>query len=400
MKKKYCKIRYNEFDILGFCCYISTLLLLLFIILKIYGNVPIKNIGIAAAGIGVLGAATIRYRETEIRKNRQLLRKHIIDNNLYQVDIDNNGRQKVKYFPCIEIKLDEKRLYIKCRIDGTPIGEKLREQEQAFADCFSTICLDVLEKRGETIYVLQREKNEKQLVLSSYEELPKLNYGKIQLGNVLIEWKRTPHLLCTGITQSGKTSAIKQLMYLLVSQGVRILYLDPKNDVELRMYCSKYKIEYYSEIDTIENALQGAEKEMRIRQKCLDVKGLEEAEFDSAIYVFFDELISYGELVGHKRYKDNIISCISSLITQGAGKMVYFGAILQRADVSYLPGAIRDNLGIRIAMGRQTETAYSMIFPDCNNVRNLRFEKGTGLIYREGIDSRPKELIVPYIKEQ
>ena len=136
---------------------------------------------------------------------------------------------------------------------------------------------------------------------------------------------------------------------------------------------------------------------MRLRQKDLDVMQIEEAEFNP-VYIFVDELIALAELMGEKRYKTNILSKISSIITQGAKKRVFFGAILQRCDTRYLPGAIRDNLGIRIAMGHQTETAYNMIFPDFSNVKNYRTEKGTGLIYCEGFDTRPKELVVPFIK--
>ena len=34
------------------------------------------------------------------------------------------------------------------------------------------------------------------------------------------------------------------------------------------------------------------------------------------------------------------------------------------------------------------------------HVKNYRTEKGSGLIYRVGIDTQPRELLVPYLKNK
>lgn len=397
MKKvKYKRIRYknSHFVVLYGC--LSSIVLISSIIARSYGYKNYTDVGIAIASIGVLSAITISYITSESRKISDLVRYFIISNEFYQVYTDENGKEKVEYFPRVEQMYDDDNIYVRFRIDGSKIGQKLKNQEQALAECFETLCLDVIDERGYITYVLQKHKEE-QVVVHSIEELPQPEMGYLQVGNTLIDWINCPHMLVTGITRSGKTTLIKILMRSLSMQGVCLYYLDPKNDREMKHYCKSNNIKYYSTIDEIKNVLDEIEEEMRLRQKDLDAMQLKEAEFNP-VYIFFDELIAYAELVGSKKYQNDVLNKISSVIVQGAGKRVFVSLILQRGDTRFVSGCIRDSIGIRIAMARQTETAYSMVFPDIQGVKNYRTEKGTGLIYRTGYDTRPKELIVPYIQ--
>lgn len=57
------------------------------------------------------------------------------------------------------------------------------------------------------------------------------------------------------------------------------------------------------------------------------------------------------------------------------------------------------NLFVRIQMGNGSETSNKMIFgSEFAHVKNYRTEKGSGLIFREGIDTKPRELLVPYLE--
>lgn len=395
-KNKYKKIKYSKSYGIGFGGYLSAVIGIVSIARKMNGYEKYTDVGIAIASIGVLSAITISYITSESRKISDLVRYFIISNEFYQVYTDENGKEKVEYFPCVEQKYDDDNIYVRFRIDGSKIGQKLRNQEQALADCFETLCIDVIDERGYITYVLQKNKEE-QIVVHSIEELPQPEMGYLQVGNTLIDWMNCPHMLVTGITRSGKTTLIKILMRSLSVQGVRLYYLDPKNDREMKHYCKSNNVKYYSTIDEIKNVLDEIEEEMRLRQKDLDAMKLKEAEFNP-VYIFFDELIAYAELVGSKKYQNDVLNKISSVIVQGAGKRMYLALISQRGDTKYISGSVRDSIGIRIAMARQTETAYSMVFPDIQGVKNYRTEKGTGLIYRTGYDTRPKELIVPYIQ--
>ena len=116
--------------------------------------------------------------------------------------------------------------------------------------------------------------------------------------------------------------------------------------------------------------------------------------------MFFDELLAYSKITSKKQYEE-VSKRISSIVVQGRQKRIFYGAILQRPDTEFIDGATRENLNIRIYMGQGTETAYKMMFgSEFAHVKNYRTEKGSGLIYRVGIDTQPRELLVPYLKNK
>ena len=186
-KNKYKKIKYSKSYGIGFGGYLSAVIGIVSIARKMNGYEKYTDVGIAIASIGVLSAITISYITSESRKISDLVRYFIISNEFYQVYTDENGKEKVEYFPCVEQKYDDDNIYVRFRIDGSKIGQKLRNQEQALADCFETLCIDVIDERGYITYVLQKNKEE-QIVVHSIEELPQPEMGYLQVGNTLIDW--------------------------------------------------------------------------------------------------------------------------------------------------------------------------------------------------------------------
>lgn len=144
------------------------------------------------------------------------------------------------------------------------------------------------------------------------------------------------------------------------------------------------------------------EESMLHREQDLTNMNLKEGPFNEE-FLFFDEILAYGKIASKKNFEE-VSRCIGSLVLQGRGKQCYVCLITQRADINektILDGAMRDNLFVRIQMGNGSETSNKMIFgSDFAHVKNYRTEKGSGLIYREGIDSKPRELLVPYLKTE
>ena len=164
-KMKYKRIRYKKSHSVVIYGCISSIVLIASIIARGYGYKNYTDVGIAIASIGVLSAITISYITLESRKISDLVRYFIISNEFYQVYTDEKGKEKVEYFPYVEQKYDDDNIYIRFRIDGSKIGQKLKNQEQALADCFETLCLDVIDERGYITYVLQKNyRNQKWVI--------------------------------------------------------------------------------------------------------------------------------------------------------------------------------------------------------------------------------------------
>lgn len=354
---------------------------------------------IIIASIGVLSVIIIAFRNVKTRKYSCLIENFIRSNKLLQVCYDEHGKELIEYYPNVEYAVKDDLLYFRWRLDGTLIAQKLRGIEQALADCLCTLCVDVIEERGYITYIFELIEP-KQDIINCLDDLPQLEEGKIKLSNIVIDWKKCYHALFVGLTGSGKTQLAQMFMFSLRRQGVRVIYCDPKNDTEMRWFCKQHDIKYYSNINEIAKVVRETEEEMRLREKDLNSMGIEEAEFNPN-YLMFDELSAFSKIANKKTYEE-VSNRLSSIVVQGRQKRVYLGVIMQRPDTDFIDGATRENFCIRICMGQASETTYKMMFgSDFAHVKNYRTEKGSGLIYRLGVDKRVKELLVPYmVKEE
>ena len=175
-----------------------------------------------------------------------------------------------------------------------------------------------------------------------------------------------------------------------------MIYCDPKNDDDMRMFLQNKPVAYATKENEIAKIVRETEEQVRLREKDLQSIGFEETEF-SPIFLLFDELIAFSKIAEKKTFNETA-QRLGALIVTGRSKRVYAGLILQRPDTTFVEGAIRDNLSCKICMGQMSEAAYKMSFgSDFANIKNYRHEIGSGLIYRQGIDTKPREFISPFI---
>lgn len=360
------------------------------------------------SGIGILYRTTVRNRLCKIKKISECIEDFIRKNNLYQSHyaikrtlLREKDVEIMDYYPqvgYIEIPCDNV-FRLKFRLDGSPQAQRFRELEQPLSDMFCTVCTDKIEERGYITYCFELYE-QKQVVIESADDIPLAGEDEIAFSDCLVwNWKRgAVHLLLTGNTGSGKTQLAQYIIYCLISQGVRVIYCDPKNDDDMRFFLRDKPVCYVTKENDIAKVVREVEEEVRLREKDLDNMELEEAEFNS-VYLFFDELTAFSKIADKKTYEETARR-LGSIVVTGRSKHVFVSLVLQRPDTTFVEGAIRDNLGCKICMGQMSETAYKMSFgSDFSHVKNYRREIGSGLIYRQGVDTKPRELIAPFICE-
>ena len=305
--------------------------------------------------------------------------------------------EKMHYYPIIHYKkIPNQNIFcIRIRTDGLLPSEKIYVLEKAFSDKFRTECTDKIEELGYLTYCFALRKL-KQNFIKSYEDIPKVGEHEIMFSKDIVwDWKRSPHLLLTGNTGSGKTMLAMYIIKCLIHQGVRIVYCDPKNDMGDFMR-NHPCVNYVTKENDIAKVVRETEEEVRMRERDLQNIGIEDADFEP-VFLFFDELIAFSKFTDKRNY-DETMRRLAAIIVTGRGKRVYGAMLLQRPDTSYIEGAIRDNLGCRICMGQMSDTAYKMAFgSDFSDVKNYRREIGSGLIFRQGVDTKPREFLAPFI---
>ncbi len=380
------------------------ILLLLYIVLKdgriIVGMAVMFGIGLLCI---IITYSKIKTWKRISRQMEDFIRK----NGLYQFHYITEERksgvykvEQIDYYPLIEYidKAEDNIFCIRIRLDGCLISERFRdrEMEQALADMFITICTGKIEERGFLTYCFELQE-QVQVQIKSHEDILPVGEHEIALTRDIVwNWKKSPHFLLTGQTGSGKSQLAQYIISCLIEQGVRVIYCDPKNDDDMRLFMKNKPAVYVTKENDIARVVRETEEEVRLREKDLQSIGKEEADFNP-VFLLFDEMISFAKTAQSKTY-DETSKRLSTIVVTGRSKNVYAGIILQRPDTSFIEGAIRDNLYCRICMGQMSETAYKMVFgSDFTDVKNYRHDIGSGLIFRQGVDTKPREFIAPYI---
>lgn len=380
-------------------------LLILFLAYILINN---NDIIWAISVTGITGAVVFIIIHFKIRKHKRIsvkMEKFIRRNNLFrshyiieQGIFKERRVEKMDYYPILDYResVQDNIFCIRIRMDGCLRSEKFRDMEQPLANMFRTICTDKVEERGYLTYCFELQQ-QKQVKIQSCKDIPPVGENEIAFSSdITWNWQRCPHFLLAGNTGSGKTQLTQYIISCLLSQGVRVIYCDPKNDPEMCQFSQKCGVIYASEERNIAKTVREAEEEMRKRGEEIDRIGIQDADF-SPMYVIFDELIAFSKIAEKRTYEETMKK-LASIVVMGRSKRVYAGMILQRPDTSFIEGAIRDNLSCRICMGQMSDTAYKMAFgTDFSDVHNNRREIGSGLIYRQGVDTKPREFIAPYI---
>lgn len=402
--KNYKQVKPNSYAWLKGLYVIWILLIAVFVLCFLLERKAIALTGISVMIlIGVMFIVFARPKISKARKFSCLIHQHIVENSLCQIEIIHN-REKYTFYPETYWKVDESRntLFLCFRLTGNKIN--LRGLEQGLADRLKMICLNVYERRGYIEYLFQL-KEEKQLVFSSVKEIPgKYGATEIALSDSLVwNFRQMPHFLISGATGSGKSTFCRFLISSLINCGVRVVYVDIKKDDEMEQFCrGNTMITYACEIDTIANAIKDVTDEFQSRAKDIDEIGVGD-DFDygfNPIVLVCDEIILLKLILPKKLY-DETIARINQIIVGGRQKKVFCGMVTQSALAEYFGNSgIRGNIGLKVALGQMTSTELGMIFGnEFSDIKNLRYgEMGAGLIMRNGLDSRPREYVAPYIK--
>lgn len=278
-KKRYKKLKYHQsrwiFKMM------IVLLLIMGIAISLSKWINLKGL-ITISSIGVLSLIAIALVRWERIKYAFLIEKFITSNDLLQYHLGTWGKKKIDYYPNITYKVENNGFFVRFRLDGSHIGERLYDLERPLENAFQAICTDIIHERGFITYLLEIKKPEQQII-HSLEELPQLEHGVIQIGNMKIAWKdKLFNFLITGRTGSGKTELVKQIMYLLKCQNVRLVYCDPKNDEAMFWFCKQHDIRYFSTENDIAKTVREFEESMLYREQDLKNMNLTKAPFNGS----------------------------------------------------------------------------------------------------------------------
>ncbi|MBO1005030.1 hypothetical protein IPU62_20320 [Pseudogracilibacillus auburnensis] len=94
-------------------------------------------------------------------------------------------------------------------------------------------------------------------------------------------------------------------------------------------------------------------------------------------FIIFDEYVAFMEMLDH-REKQEVLENMKQLTILGHQAGVFLILANQRPDAKYLADGIRDQFNFRVALVRNSETWYGMMFGDVDNTFVNKRIKGGG----------------------
>lgn len=272
-------------------------------------------------------------------------------------------------------------------------------------------------KKDKKIKALEKEIERLKRVIASKERF-KGSYGRLDILEMPLvndtalaltkqynwNYRKCPHALICGITGGGKTALLVYMIRSLLKAKATISIIDPKkSDLS-------YLEKYFGDKVVCENhnivTLMGQSVVM-MNKRFEEFKARNDYAFGQDYhsyqykphFLFFDEVMAF--FGGSADNKDKLLckKYLLDIIAKGRQAGVFVIITTQRADTKFIDGAIRDQLGLRISLGKLSNDGYKMTFgrQDLTLSSNTI---GAGFIYIDGLKwDRPRDFLSPYIPQ-
>ena len=256
----------------------------------------------------------------------------------------------------------------------------------------------------------------KTFIPKSLKEVKTSDCYKIKLQNDLIwQLNKAPHGIISGVTNSGKTTTIYQIILSCFLNGINdikndikdgSLYLvDPKNEFTA---LNSFYTNIYTEIPAIFEMLEMVNNNLEKRQKYISEMisktgklGATGYDFDiKCDIIIIDELTSLISSIPTSKKEDfnqdRFYRLISQIIQRGRSSGVYLIFAGQNFNSETLKIAIRNAPAFRLLLGEGTQEDYKFIFS--NNTETIK--KGLpaafmGYYTLSGFVNNPQRFYVP-----
>jgi len=116
------------------------------------------------------------------------------------------------------------------------------------------------------------------------------------------------------------------------------------------------------------------------------------------ILLVFDEVASFQEM--DKKIGDEVMSYLKQIVLMGRQAGVSLLIATQRPDHKALDTAVRDQFGLRVALGKMSNIGFKMTLGEFEELPSSLYgnEVGTGYIYIDGEGwSNPRSFQAPFI---
>lgn len=315
-------------------------------------------------------------------------------NRLYTTSKDSSGYEKIIRSAVLEYEIDRQKghVLIKALIRGDEFSKKLQSVEDLLCGVLE---LELEEKIIRPSYVEYHffYKKPDRLVLQSHSYKQEIDSLDIDLGyGVNYNPIKCPHILVSGGTGSGKSVFISFLILELLKRQSTVYIADPKNS-DLGSLSHYFGNKYVATTpNNIARIVRIVVEEMQERYQVMRDNFQYASNFSEhgfkPICLILDEMGAFQASGTDKKSKEVIVEVMDGikqiiLLGRQAGVFILISAQQMRAET--LNTDLRDNLGLRIALGANSSEGYRMVFGSATPDKLKPIEvKGAGYLYMQG----------------
>ena len=315
-------------------------------------------------------------------------------NRLYTTYKDSTGQEKVIRSAILEYDLDRQNshILIKALITGDEFSKKVGALDDVLCGVLE---LELEEKIIRPSYVEYHfyYKKPDRLVLQSHNQRQEIDSLDIDLGyGVNYNPVKCPHILVSGGTGSGKSVLISVLILEFLKRQSTVYIADPKNS-DLGSLSYYFGEEYVATTpNNISRIVRQVLEQLHERYQYMRENFQYGANFSEhgfkPICLILDEMGAFQASGTDKKSKEVIVEVMDGikqiiLLGRQAGVFILISAQQMRAET--LNTDLRDNLGLRIALGANSSEGYRMVFGSATPDKLKPIEvKGAGYLYMQG----------------
>jgi len=346
-----------------------------------------------------------RYSFSEVQRLKAKL-FHVIKSNKLFLESNDDGHKRTYSTLAFYFYQQKNSLFVEAHAKGDSYTKKSADLR---VELESALDLTLVEKDAThpsfTCYEFALRKINRLQFLSP-ADIPKEN-ETIQLDEEKV-WKpyRAPHILIAGTTGAGKSYTIFILLLQMARQGWDIYIADPKqNDLaSLRFSIPNGESHIASTPPRIAKMVREVVELMNERNNTYfnssdSAMGKDYRHYKlRPIILVFDEVASFQEM--DKKIGAEVMSYLKQIIMMGRQVGVFLLIATQRPDHNAFDTAIRDQFGLRIALGKMSSIGFKMTLGEFEELPSSLYgnEVGTGYILIDGEGwSNPRSFQSAYI---
>ncbi|MDG4983916.1 hypothetical protein OGZ51_07145 [Lactococcus lactis] len=311
------------------------------------------------------------------KRTYRLILHYVLEHNLFRtkkIKSDKGMREK-RILSRVYVRFSSySDIIIKIEREGNRFDEQLDKLVEPFEKLFLSDLKETYTERSKNpfkqssyiVYVFSDNREAQRI--SVLEVIYDVKQGIELMRGLYWDFVHAPHLIVTGGTGSGKSILLFCLLKVLPTFG-SVEIGDPKK-ADLAMFdkFSLFKGHVASEVDEIIEMLERTVvfMEDRYRKTGLDPDqkiGKNFQDYDLAPhFLIIDEWVAFASSITDFKAKDRVDVALTQLVLKGRQAGIFLILAMQRADGTYLPTNIRDNMMGKLALGKNSRTGYRMMF--------------------------------------